>query len=60
MVKHGLSEADAAARFWVLDKDGLVSKSRPGITSLVEHFARPADEADFPEGASLLDVVTKA
>lgn len=34
MVKNGLSAEEAAARFWVFDKDGLITRRRAGVTEV--------------------------
>ncbi|CAL4934249.1 unnamed protein product [Urochloa decumbens] len=49
-------------QFWVLDKDGLITKDREGLDSAVARFARGhgLDEIpDLHEGASLVEVVKK-
>jgi len=55
MMKHGLTEAQAADHFWILDASGLITKARQGLTAVVEPFAR-LGEAD---GESLIDVVKR-
>ncbi|KAL5224417.1 hypothetical protein ABZP36_011056 [Zizania latifolia] len=49
-------------QFWVLDKDGLITKSRKGLDPAVARFARgfgPDEVQDLHEGASLVEVVKK-
>ncbi|KAF8672466.1 hypothetical protein HU200_049679 [Digitaria exilis] len=49
-------------QFWVLDKDGLITKARKGLDPAVARFARgygPDEIPDLPEGASLVEVVKK-
>jgi len=52
---QGLTEAQAADHFWILDASGLITKARQGLTAVVEPFAR-LGEAD---GESLIDVVKR-
>ncbi|KAG2562167.1 NAD-dependent malic enzyme 59 kDa isoform, mitochondrial-like isoform X2 [Panicum virgatum] len=50
-------------QFWVLDKDGLITKTRKGLDPAVARFARgygPDEVPDLHEGASLVEVVLKA
>lgn len=49
-------------QFWVLDKDGLITKARKDLDSAVARFARgfgPDEVPDLHEGASLVEVVKK-
>ncbi|CAN6317932.1 unnamed protein product [Urochloa humidicola] len=49
-------------QFWVLDKDGLITKDREGLDPAVARFARghgPDEIPDLHEGASLVEVVKK-
>lgn len=49
-------------QFWVLDKDGLITKARKGLDPAVARFARgygPDEVPDLHEGASLVEVVKK-
>ncbi|KAG2557787.1 NAD-dependent malic enzyme 59 kDa isoform, mitochondrial-like [Panicum virgatum] len=49
-------------QFWVLDKDGLITKTRKGLDPAVARFARgygPDEVPDLHEGASLVEVVKK-
>jgi malate dehydrogenase (decarboxylating) len=52
----GISPQEAAANFWVLDKDGLITQQRSNLPDYVARFARPVGEGRG-EGAGLLDVV---
>lgn len=56
MEKHGLKQEDAAKNFWILDKDGLITRARANLPSHVHLFARPEAET---EGMSLLNVVKR-
>jgi malic enzyme len=64
MTREGLSAEAAAARFWVLDKDGLMTSARPeaSFSAVQKTFARPIAEAGgragaLCDGAGLTDVV---
>ncbi|WVZ59523.1 hypothetical protein U9M48_009649 [Paspalum notatum var. saurae] len=49
-------------QFWVLDKDGLITKARKDLDPAVARFARgygPDEVPDLHEGASLVEVVKK-
>ncbi|KAG2564531.1 hypothetical protein PVAP13_7NG086700 [Panicum virgatum] len=49
-------------QFWVLDKDGLITKTRKGLDPAVARFARgygPDEVPDLHEGDSLVEVVKK-
>ncbi|CAN6304656.1 unnamed protein product [Urochloa humidicola] len=49
-------------QFWVLDKDGLITKAREGMNPALAPFSRgygPDEIPDLHEGASLLEVVKK-
>ncbi|KAL6641279.1 hypothetical protein ACP70R_019460 [Stipagrostis hirtigluma subsp. patula] len=49
-------------QFWVLDKDGLITKDRQDLDPAVARFARghgPDEIQDLHEGASLVEVVKK-
>ena len=61
MQRHGLSAEESAARFWIVDKDGLVTRERAGyqLEGEVGNFARQGEGANM-EGASLLDVIRHA
>lgn len=60
--KYGLSVEEANARFFVLDKDGLISADRDNLTELEENFDNIRDyarkEVDL-EGLNLEKVVSK-
>jgi len=59
MQKQGkLSREAAAANFWVLDKDGLITRERSNLPDYVAQFARPVG-GTTREGDSLLEVVKK-
>jgi len=66
MVEIGAAPADAAAKFYIADADGLLA--RDGMAddewaSLVpeqRHFAKSHDVAGLKRGASLLEIVEKA
>jgi len=51
---------EAATRFWILDKDGLITKNRKGLTALEDTFfdltSFARNEVEM-EGADLLEVV---
>lgn len=48
MVSDGASEADACARIWLVDIDGLLIKGRTGLNAATEHYAHPhAPAGDF-------------
>ena len=44
MVKEGLSEKEAAQRFWIIDLDGLLVKGRAGLSPEQETYARDPEE----------------
>lgn len=49
MVADGLSEPEACARFWVIDKDGLLDDGRQNLAEEQTRYARPAGElSDWP------------
>eukprot|EP00775_Hariotina_reticulata_P003588 gene3588-3854_t len=54
----GLTPEQAASNFWLLDAEGLITRSRPGVPDYVERFARPAGSVDV-EGEGLLQVVQR-
>lgn len=58
MVADGLSPAEAAERFWMVDKIGLLTSRRQKLALGQDRFART--NADAVEGASLLDVINQA
>eukprot|EP00698_Gefionella_okellyi_P004425 TRINITY_DN14083_c0_g1_i1.p1 TRINITY_DN14083_c0_g1~~TRINITY_DN14083_c0_g1_i1.p1 ORF type:complete len:595 (+),score=123.39 TRINITY_DN14083_c0_g1_i1:152-1936(+) len=55
MRRAGLSEAEANSRFFIVDRDGLISQNRPNLTYGQKNFAR----RDMAEGVSLMNVVQK-
>ncbi len=55
MINEGLASKEAYKQFWVLDKDGLLTRNRTGITEQQQPFSR--GDAVLKEGASLLEVV---
>lgn len=60
MEKQGpMTPEAAAANFWVLDADGLITRSRKGLADYVARFARPVGDNSADEGDKLLDVVKK-
>ncbi len=58
-LRQGLDFEDAAKRFWILDKDGLITRKRPDeeLTDVTRPFAAIGE--DDVEGESLLDVVKR-
>jgi len=54
--KFGIISDQAAAKFWLVDKNGLITKTRPGLSKEISLFAR---EEINDEGMSLLDVIRK-
>jgi malate dehydrogenase (oxaloacetate-decarboxylating) len=49
LVQDGLSEAEARARFWLVDRDGLLHTGRKELTAEQRVYAQPADRlADWP------------
>jgi malate dehydrogenase (oxaloacetate-decarboxylating) len=44
MVEEGLSEKEARARFWVIDKDGLLTTDRRDLSDEQQTYARDRDE----------------
>jgi len=61
MVANGLSPEEAYKRFYIIDKDGLITRERdldgPG-TEPLKPFVRV--RSDLPEGTKLLDVIKQA
>ena len=48
MVRDGLSEDDARARVWLIDKQGLITDDMPDLPNYQQPYARPAkDVADW-------------
>ncbi len=49
LVQDGLSEAEARARFWMVDKDGLLHAGRTDLTPEQRVYAQPAERvANWP------------
>jgi malate dehydrogenase (oxaloacetate-decarboxylating) len=64
MVEEGLSESEARARFWIVDKDGLLDSDRRDLSDEQKTYARTADEiADWPRNqhdqVGLAEVIRK-
>jgi malate dehydrogenase (oxaloacetate-decarboxylating) len=62
LVQGGLSEAEARARFWLVDKDGLLHTGRTDLTPEQRVYAQPAERvASWPRTAhgaiGLADVI---
>ncbi|XP_074591960.1 NAD-dependent malic enzyme 59 kDa isoform, mitochondrial [Curcuma longa] len=58
----GNDEPSDGNQFWLIDKDGLITKDRKGIDPAAAPFARgygPEEVEGLKEGASLLEVVKK-
>jgi len=57
------SHQQASDQFWILDKDGLVTKARKNIDPDVVQYARETEESEgsgsLKDGATLLEVVKK-
>jgi malate dehydrogenase (oxaloacetate-decarboxylating) len=65
MVAHGLTEADARSRFYLIDRDGLLFDDQDGLETFQVPLARSRATVDGwslanPAQASLLEVVTEA
>jgi malate dehydrogenase (oxaloacetate-decarboxylating) len=65
MVDAGLKESEAARRFYMVDRDGLIVEGMDDIASFQEPFVQPKDAVegwslDHPDKISLLDVVRNA
>lgn len=58
-MQQGLDFEDAAKRFWILDKNGLITRKRPDeeLSEVVRPFAAIAE--DDIEGEDLLSVVKR-
>jgi len=60
--RYGLSEEEASSRFFIVDKDGLISKHRSNLAEMEEDFydlsSFAVADADM-EGLSLLDTIKK-
>jgi len=60
--RYGLSKEEASNRFFIVDKDGLISKSRHNLAEMEDEFydlSSFAVEDTSMEGMSLLDTVKK-
>jgi malate dehydrogenase (oxaloacetate-decarboxylating) len=44
MIDDGLSEKEARARFWIIDKDGLLDSNRRDLSDAQKTYARDSDE----------------
>merc|ERR1719242_2719057 len=60
--RYGLSKEEASSRFYIVDKDGLISKHRSNLSAMEEEFydlsSFAVNDADM-EGLSLLETVKK-
>src|SRR5215471_13940288 len=64
MIEDGLSENEARARFWIVDKDGLLDSDRQGLSDEQKVYARARNEiADWPRNergqVGLAEVINK-
>jgi malate dehydrogenase (oxaloacetate-decarboxylating) len=64
MVEEGLSENEARARFWIVDKDGLLDSDRRDLSGEQKTYARARNEiADWPRNqhgqVGLAEVISK-
>ncbi|MFC9684326.1 NAD-dependent malic enzyme [Streptomyces sp. NPDC056948] len=59
MVDEGLPEDEATARFWILDVDGLLVRSRGELTPQQRRFARDDSEVADWDGTGLAEVVRR-
>ena len=64
MVEEGLSENEARARFWIVDKDGLLDSDRRDLSDEQKAYVKARNEiADWPRDqhgrVGLAEVVTK-
>ncbi|GHD06394.1 NAD-dependent malic enzyme [Streptomyces violarus] len=59
MVDEGLPEDEATARFWILDVDGLLVRSRGELTPQQRRFARDDSEVTGWDGTGLAEVVRR-
>lgn len=65
MMDGGLSESEAARRFFMVDRDGLLVQGMPDLTPFQEPFLQERSAVsgwtlEHPDKISLLDVVTNA
>lgn len=60
--RHGLSKEEASKRFYIVDHNGLISKSRSNLAEMEEQFydlsSFAVDDPDM-EGMSLIDTIKK-
>ena len=58
--RYGLTKEEASSRFYIVDKDGLISKHRPTLSQMEEEFydlsSFAVPDAEM-EGKSLLETV---
>ncbi|MDP4098713.1 NAD-dependent malic enzyme [Paenibacillus sp. P96] len=65
MQRKGMSATEAAARFWCIDRYGLVVQGAEGITDVQKLYARQPDEVESwegrgsKEGISLVEVIRR-
>lgn len=59
MIEEGLSEEEATARFWILDVDGLLVRSRTELTPQQRMFAHDDSEVNGWDGTGLAEVVRR-
>ncbi|MFI6369676.1 NAD-dependent malic enzyme [Streptomyces sp. NPDC050546] len=59
MLDGGLPEDEATARFWILDVDGLLVRSRGELTPQQRRFARDDGEVAHWDGTGLAEVVRR-
>jgi malate dehydrogenase (oxaloacetate-decarboxylating) len=64
MIEEGLSEKQAHARFWIVDKDGLLDSDRRALSDEQKTYARDRNEiADWPRNphgqVGLAEVIAK-
>ncbi|HKM57157.1 MAG TPA: NAD-dependent malic enzyme, partial [Chthoniobacterales bacterium] len=64
MVEEGLSENEARARFWIVDKDGLLDSDRRDLSDEQKTYARARNEiSDWPRNqhgqVGLAEVISK-
>jgi malate dehydrogenase (oxaloacetate-decarboxylating) len=64
MIEEGLSENEARARFWIVDKDGLLNSDRRDLSDEQKTYARARNEiADWPRNphgqVALAEVISK-
>jgi malate dehydrogenase (oxaloacetate-decarboxylating) len=65
MIEDGLPESEAATRFFMVDRDGLLVEGMDGIASFQQPFLQPKAAVgnwtlDHPDRIALLDVVRNA